>query len=72
MFADSSLSLLHVSQPIMGFFGFFITCMSAWQEMPLNFRSVLNGPRSGVASLTPNPDITVFVGRRTGIGLRDL
>ena len=36
VFADSSFSLLHVSQPIMGFSGFFITCMSAWQEMPLN------------------------------------
>ena len=47
VFADSSLSFLHVSQPIMGFSGFFITCMSAWQEMPLNFRSVLNWPRTG-------------------------
>ena len=25
-----------------------------------------------MASLTPNPDITVFVGRRRGVGLRDL
>ena len=38
--------------------------MPAWQEIPLNSRSVLNWPRTGVASLTPNPDITVFVGRR--------
>ena len=69
MFSDSSLSLLHISRPIMGFSGFFITCMSAWQEMPLNSRSVLNLPRTGVASLTPNPDITVFVGRRRALVL---
>ena len=50
VFADSSLSLLHVSQLIMGFSGFFIKCMSAWQEIPLNSRSVLNWPRTGVAS----------------------
>ena len=57
---------------MMVFSGFFITCMSAWQEIPLNSRSVLNRPRTGVASLTPNPDITAFVGRRRGVGLKDL
>ena len=47
-------------------------CTFAWQEIPLNSRTVLNWPRTRVASLMPNPDITVFVGRRRGVGLKDL
>ena len=72
VFTDSSFSLLHVSQPMMGYSGFFITCMFTWQKIPLNPRSVLNSPRTGVASLTPNPDIIVFMGRGRGVDPKDL